>query len=130
MFLISNKKVYDALKYIAQVALPGFGALYFALSQTWGLSNGAEVVGTVTSVDVFLGVLLNLSTKAYDKSDAKYDGTVDVTDGEDKTSFLLNVNSDISKLHEQKELRLKVNPVVKTKVRQARKRTATKKTST
>ena len=60
-------KVYDVLKYIAQIALPAIGALYFALSQIWGLPYGEEVVGTITAVDAFLGALLGISTMLYNK---------------------------------------------------------------
>ena len=62
-----SNKVYDVLKYIAQIALPAIGALYFALSQIWGLPYGEEVVGTITAVDCFLGALLGISTMLYNK---------------------------------------------------------------
>ena len=62
-----SNKVYDVLKYIAQIALPAIGALYFALSQIWHLPYGEEVVGTITAVDAFLGALLGISTKLYNK---------------------------------------------------------------
>lgn len=63
--MIRNEKVYDILKYIAQIVLPSLGTLYFALASIWGLPYGQEVVGTITSVDTFLGALLMLSTTAY-----------------------------------------------------------------
>ena len=62
-----SNKVYDVFKYIAQIALPAIGALYFALSQIWGLPYGEEVVGTITAVDAFLGALLGISTMLYNK---------------------------------------------------------------
>ena len=62
-----SNKVYDVLKYIAQIALPAIGALYFALSQIWHLPYGEEVVGTITAVDAFLGALLGISTMLYNK---------------------------------------------------------------
>ena len=62
-----SNKVYDVLKYIAQIALPAIGALYFALSQIWGLPYGEEVVGTITALDCFLGALLGISTAIYNK---------------------------------------------------------------
>lgn len=58
-------KVYDVLKWIALVALPALGTLYFALSQIWGLPLGEEIVGTITAVDAFLGALLGISTAQY-----------------------------------------------------------------
>lgn len=58
---------YDILKWIAQILLPASGALYFALSQIWGLPNGEAVVGTLTCIDIFLGTLLGVSTKKYNE---------------------------------------------------------------
>ena len=66
-----SNKTYDILKYIAQIALPAIGALYFALSQIWGLPYGEEVVGTITALDCFLGALLGISTAIYNKGAEK-----------------------------------------------------------
>ena len=63
---ISNK-TYDGLKWIALYLLPALGTLYFVLSGIWNLAYGEEVVGTITAVDAFLGVLLGISTAQYNK---------------------------------------------------------------
>ena len=63
-----SNKVYDILKYIAQIALPAIGALYFGLSKIWGLPYGEEIVGTIGLIDTFLGTLLCISTYKYKKS--------------------------------------------------------------
>lgn len=62
-----NNKVYDILKWIAQYLLPALGTLYFALAGIWGLPYGEQVVGTITAVDTFIGVILGLSTMQYNK---------------------------------------------------------------
>ena len=62
-----NNKVYDILKWIAQIVLPALGALYFALAQIWGLPFGEEIVGTITAIDCFLGAILGISTVKYKK---------------------------------------------------------------
>ena len=62
-----SNKVYDVLKYIAQIALPALGTLYFALSGIWGLPYGEQVVGTIAAVDTFLGTLLKISSAQYKK---------------------------------------------------------------
>lgn len=69
--MLLTNKVYDVLKFIAQIALPAMGTLYFALSEIWGLPMGAEIVGTITAVDVFLGALLSISTSSYNKLENK-----------------------------------------------------------
>lgn len=63
-----SNKLYDVLKYIAMIALPAIGTLYFALSGIWGLPYGEQIVGTVTAVDAFLGALLQISSSQYAKS--------------------------------------------------------------
>lgn len=60
-----SDKVYDALKFAAQVVLPALGTLYFALSSIWGLPYGEQVVGTITALDCFLGAVLGISTYQY-----------------------------------------------------------------
>lgn len=62
-----SNKVYDILKYIAQIGLPAVGTLYFALAGIWDFPYGEEVVGTITAVDTFLGVMLGISTANYNK---------------------------------------------------------------
>ena len=57
-----SNKTYDTLKWTAQYLLPALGTLYFSVSQIWGLPYGEEIVGTITAVDTFLGVLLGLSS--------------------------------------------------------------------
>lgn len=63
-----KNKTYDILKYIAQIVLPALGTLYFALASIWGLPYGEQVVGTITAIDTFLGVLLGISTKKYNEN--------------------------------------------------------------
>lgn len=60
-----SNKAYDILKYIAQIALPAIGTLYFALAGIWDFPYGEQIVGTITAVDTFLGVMLGLSTAKY-----------------------------------------------------------------
>lgn len=62
-----SNKLYDVLKYVAQIGLPAVGTLYYALSAIWGLPYGEQIVGTITAVDTFLGTLLMISSSAYRK---------------------------------------------------------------
>lgn len=63
-----SNKVYDVLKWIAMYLLPAAGTLYFALAGIWNLPYGEQVVGTITAVDTFLGVLLGISNAQYKKT--------------------------------------------------------------
>lgn len=62
-----NDKLYDALKWVAQILLPALGTLYFALASIWGFPYAEPIVGTITAVDTFLGVLLGISAAQYKK---------------------------------------------------------------
>ena len=66
-----SNKVYDVLKFIAQILLPALGTLYFALAQIWHFPYAEEIVGTITAVDAFLGALLGISTANYNKEQAE-----------------------------------------------------------
>lgn len=63
-----SNKVYDVLKWIAQCGLPAVGTLYFAIATTWGFPYVEEVLGTITAIDTFLGVILGISTMQYNKT--------------------------------------------------------------
>lgn len=107
--MITSNKVYDTLKYTAQIFFPALATLYFALSQIWGFPNGAEVVGTIAVVNAFLGVLLGINTVAYNESDAKYDGSIDVEEHVDVDTFSLTYDGDPYEILNKKELVFKVN---------------------
>ena len=62
-----SNKVYDVLKWIAMYLLPALGTLYFAIASIWGLPYGEQIVGTITAIDTFLGVILGISTTKYNK---------------------------------------------------------------
>lgn len=62
-----NNKTYDILKWIAQILLPAIATLYFALASIWSLPYAEQVVGTITAVDTFIGILLGISSANYKK---------------------------------------------------------------
>lgn len=73
-----SDETYDRLKFVAQILLPGLGALYFGLAAIWGLPAPEKVVGTVTTIDVFLGLFLGLSTKVYNAQPIQFDANLEV----------------------------------------------------
>lgn len=104
--------VYNTLKNVAQLYLPALATLYFALAQIWHLPKPEEVVGSVTAVDAFLGVVLGLSTVAYNKSDAKYSGVLNVVDPGDGSELLLTSGLDktVEDIRKMPEVTFRVNP--------------------
>lgn len=63
-----TNKIYDVLKWVTMIALPAIGTLYFTLSGIWGFPYAEQVIGTITAISTFLGVLLGISTSQYNKS--------------------------------------------------------------
>lgn len=74
MKLKLNDRTYDVLKWIALYLLPAIGTLYFALAGIWGFPYGEEIVGTITAIDTFLGVILGISTAQYNRQNTDNDG--------------------------------------------------------
>lgn len=109
--MLLNNKTYTILKWVAQYLLPASGTLYFALASIWGLPYGEQVIGTITAVDIFLGVVLGISTSNYKKSEAATDGVflIDSTSlpGKQVTQFLFN--EDLSELVKKDVLTIKVD---------------------
>lgn len=62
-------KVYDVLKFIAQIVLPALATCYFGLAQIWGLPYAEQIIGTISVVDAFLGAVLGISTYYYRKDE-------------------------------------------------------------
>lgn len=60
-----SNQTYDVLKWIAQILLPAIATLYFALARIWELPLAEQIVGTITAIDAFIGVLLGISSANY-----------------------------------------------------------------
>ena len=60
-----SNKMYDTLKWIVMLVLPGLGSLYFGLSEIWSLPYGEQVVGTITVLTAFLSSILKISNVKY-----------------------------------------------------------------
>lgn len=100
-------KLYDRLKYLAQIVLPALGTLYFTLAGIWDLGSGEEVVGTIMAFDLFLGVLLGISQNNYKNAIA--DAGDVVVDKDGKVLFQLDSDkTDLDTLGEKEEIRFKV----------------------
>ena len=65
---IKNDKIYDVLKWIAQLFLPALGTLYSALAAIWGFPYGEQIMSTILAIDTFLGAILGISNMQYKKS--------------------------------------------------------------
>jgi hypothetical protein len=102
--LLSNK-VYDILKWIAQYLLPASGTLYFALAAIWGLPYGEQIVGTISALTIFLGVILGISSNSYIKSGADTDGTLQIdTSNPQKDIYRMQFNGNVENLGNKKRV--------------------------
>ena len=63
-----SNKVYDVLKFVAQIVLPAIATFYLTLAKIWSLPFGEEISGTIMALDTLLGACLMLSSKNYNKN--------------------------------------------------------------
>lgn len=66
--IFKNSKWYDALKWIALVALDALGLLYNTLAAVWSLPFGDEIMKTCSALSLCLGTLIGVSAIQYKKS--------------------------------------------------------------
>lgn len=87
--LILNDKVYKQLKPIVQIYMPAAATLYYTLGTIWGWENIENVIGTVTAIATFLGVILGISGRNYNKEavpvKAVPDGVLNIVRQQDDT---------------------------------------------
>ena len=65
--LLMSDKAYNIMKWIVQYILPGLGVLYSIIAGATGLPYAEIVLAVVMAVDWFLGIILGISTKQYNK---------------------------------------------------------------
>lgn len=106
---ILTNKLYDALVWVAQVFLPAAAVFYTSLGSIWGLPNVVAVVATITATDLFLGGLLKISKKRYDKNFVgKGELNINL---ENDDPIKLSLDEDLNSLVGKREVTLKVqNP--------------------
>ena len=61
-------KLYDILKWIATIVLPALSTLCFTIGGIWGWSITEQLIGSIAAVDMFLGVILGISSVQYNKT--------------------------------------------------------------
>ena len=66
-----SDKVYNVLKWVVQIVLPAVMTLYITLAGIWNWPYTSEVSLSLAAVTTFLGVVLGISTAAYNKAKKK-----------------------------------------------------------
>ena len=98
-----SDRQYDIAKHAVQLWIPAAATLYFTLAAIWGLPAGDAVVASATGLCVFLGVILKVSVKQYG-----YDGSIVVSESEGVKTYTLEVDTDLDKLPEKKNVNFQV----------------------
>lgn len=63
-----SDKVFNFIRFLAEIAISAVGALYYSLSEIWGLPYGEAVVATCAAVSAFLGIFTEYQRYRYQKS--------------------------------------------------------------
>lgn len=105
-----SDKAYNFMKWLVQLVLPGVGTLYYTLATLWEWSNPDRVVGTITAITLFLGVILGISARSYNASAQIFDGDIKVSYNDEGVKvYSLELNSAIDELDGKQSLRFLVS---------------------
>jgi hypothetical protein len=112
--LLSSNK-YDKIKMAAVLGFPLVITLYLTLANIWNWPNREEIAATLGGVNVFLGGVVVVASKVWNKSDAKYDGEITVVEDQETGvrtgAIILNNYENPADVVNQKEVLFKVNEV-------------------
>lgn len=66
-----NNKVYDALKWVALVAMDAVGLFYQTMANIWNWPYGDQVLASCVAISILIGTLIGVSSIAYNKNGGK-----------------------------------------------------------
>lgn len=64
-----SNKIYDILKFVAQIVLPALATFYVTIANIWNLPFGEQISGTIMAIDTLLGAVLMISSSNYKKGE-------------------------------------------------------------
>lgn len=99
--------LYNRLKWATQYLLPAVAVFYVSISEIWDLGHGAQVLGTIAAVEALMGVVLGLSSRAYNHDEQRFDGAV-IETGDPNSPHSLEFAAPLSELTKKDEITLKV----------------------
>lgn len=77
-----NNKVYDILKFIAQIVLPASATFYLTLAGIWSLPYGEQISGTIMAIDTLLGAILMISSTKYNSNNVSTETVNNIKESE------------------------------------------------
>lgn len=100
---------YDVIKDIVTIGFPALVTLYAGLAVLWEWPNTDKVVASAGLIITFLGILLKIASKKYEKLPTQYDGEFIANDpNPDNETFRFDFNNGLSQMAAKDEVRLKV----------------------
>lgn len=77
-----SDKLYDVLKFIAQIVLPALATFYLTIAKIWSLPFGEEISATIMAVDTLLGAILMISSAKYNANTVSSETVNSIKEGE------------------------------------------------
>lgn len=111
-----NEQTYLWLKQFAQLIFPAAITLYVTVGEIWDWPSQIEVAGTLGAINVFLGVVLKISTSSYNSAQAAgamYDGSIVVGQSPDPTKNPETGEIEIDKVPKTFNIDLSANDIAK-----------------
>ena len=89
--MIISNKLYDVLKWVALVAIPGIEVFWMTVGKVWSLPYLTEIGTTIAAVGLLIATLIGVSSRSYYKTRQDshgveyepYDEDEDIEDYED-----------------------------------------------
>ena len=106
--VILKNSVYDKLKHVTLVGLPALGSLYAGLAVIWHFPAGEEVVGSISLLTTFFGLLLKTSSKNYNAGQGLVGELVLETQPNGHSIAQLQFDDDLPRLADGDEIAFKV----------------------
>lgn len=109
-----NNRFYNLLKQLTTMVLPGIATLYFSLARLWGFPKVESVIGSIAAANVFLGILVGISSKSYkanfNANQVEYDGSIELDEDDvGGKTYSLILKTEPEEIDKKKEVLFKVN---------------------
>lgn len=63
--MLMHDKIYNGLRFAAEVGIPALVTLVLAVTSIWGLPYGEQIGATIAAIGVFVGAFVGVSRSVY-----------------------------------------------------------------
>jgi hypothetical protein len=106
-----SDKMYKLIKFLILIGIPSIGTLYFIAAEIWGFGSGQQILGALMTLEAILGILLGIVGRMYNNSEARFSGSLNVTETSTKILYSLELNHAPEELKEKDEAIFKVKKI-------------------